>query len=55
MRSPFTFSALVVLASVIWAVSSQTQEAANGGFFETLDNHDNFNIAHGYGPERWGK
>jgi len=54
MRSSFTFSALGILASAIWAVSSQAPEAANGGFFETLDNHDNFNIAHGYGPERWG-
>ncbi|KAF9573478.1 hypothetical protein EC968_008454 [Mortierella alpina] len=54
MKSPSTFYALVVMASAVWALSSQPEEVANGGFFEALDNHDNFNIAHGYGPERWG-
>ncbi|KAG0281502.1 hypothetical protein BGZ95_002744 [Linnemannia exigua] len=24
------------------------------GFYESLDNHDNFIVAHGWGPDRWG-
>ncbi|KAF9139280.1 hypothetical protein BGX30_008167 [Mortierella sp. GBA39] len=35
-------------------MATSPASARASGFYESLDNHDNFIVAHGWGPERWG-
>ncbi|KAF9900151.1 hypothetical protein EC991_007831 [Linnemannia zychae] len=49
--SPLFLGALAT-GSMMLATSPSSAQAA--GFYEPLDNHDNFIVAHGWGPDRWG-
>lgn len=52
MKTPTIVSALAILAV---AYLLPTVAEARKGFHEKLDNHKNFIVAHGWGPERWGE
>ncbi|KAG0029540.1 hypothetical protein BGZ82_007921 [Podila clonocystis] len=53
MRTPLSISAPVCSFTLfILLVTSLTE--AKKAFYETLDNHNNFIVAHGWGPARWG-
>ncbi|GJJ79023.1 endo-1,3-1,4-beta-glycanase ExoK [Entomortierella parvispora] len=49
MKTPTIVSALATLA-----IASLPLTEARRGFHEPLNNHNNFIVAHGWGPERWG-
>ncbi|KAG0082366.1 hypothetical protein BGZ93_006413 [Podila epicladia] len=53
MRTPLSISALMCSSTLFTLLVTSSTEARRA-FFETLDNHTNFIVAHGWGPERWG-
>ncbi|KAF9303565.1 hypothetical protein BGZ74_003497 [Mortierella antarctica] len=53
MRTPLSISALVC-SSTLFALLVTPPTEAKGAFYESLDDHTNFIVAHGWGPERWG-
>lgn len=55
MKAPFSLVSLGALASGLMMMATSPASVQASGFFESLDNHDNFIVAHGWGPARWGK
>ncbi|KAF9319483.1 hypothetical protein BG003_009008 [Podila horticola] len=53
MRTSLSISALVCSFALIALLVTSPTEATEA-FYETLENHDNFIVAHGWGPARWG-
>ncbi|KAF9402187.1 hypothetical protein BGZ94_004999, partial [Podila epigama] len=53
MKSPLSLSTLALSSTVLLLLSS-TKTAAKRAIFEDLETHDNFIVAHGWGPDRWG-
>ncbi|KAH7055459.1 concanavalin A-like lectin/glucanase domain-containing protein [Linnemannia elongata] len=54
MKTPFSLVSLSALASGLLMMATSPASVHASGFYESLDNHDNFIVAHGWGPERWG-
>ncbi|KAG9067944.1 hypothetical protein KI688_011535 [Linnemannia hyalina] len=54
MKLPFSLVSLSTLASGLLMMATSPASVQASGFYESLDNHDNFIVAHGWGPERWG-
>lgn len=52
MRS-LSLSALACSSALLALLSTSPTEASSA-FYETLDSHNNFIVAHGWGPDRWG-
>lgn len=52
MRS-LSLSALACSSALLASLSASPTEAKSA-FYETLDKHNNFIVAHGWGPARWG-
>ncbi|KAF8980565.1 hypothetical protein BGZ46_004007 [Entomortierella lignicola] len=49
-----TFATILASALLIATASAQDAIKPMKGFQESLDNRNNFIVAHGWGPERWG-
>jgi hypothetical protein len=55
MKTSFSVASLGALATGLWMVATSPASVLASGFYESLDNHNNFIVAHGWGPARWGK
>ncbi|KAF9107050.1 hypothetical protein BGX29_007556 [Mortierella sp. GBA35] len=53
MKTPFSSVSLGALATGLLMAAMPTSVQAYG-FSESLENHDNFIVAHGWGPDQWG-
>ncbi|KAG0276679.1 hypothetical protein BGZ96_003190 [Linnemannia gamsii] len=54
MKTSFSLASLGALATGLLMMATSPTSVQAAGFFESLETHNNFIIAHGWGPERWG-
>ncbi|KAF9151365.1 hypothetical protein BG015_006753 [Linnemannia schmuckeri] len=54
MKTPSSFASWGALSAGLLMMATSPTSVQASGFYESLTNHDNFIVAHGWGPERWG-